>query len=55
VLRVAVWINFSRELMANIWGGGGSIQKINKFDMSEVGLCQFMIILLSCKGRESNG
>jgi hypothetical protein len=49
VLRVAVWINSSRELMANFWDGGGSVYKINKFDMTEVGLCPFMIILLSRK------
>jgi hypothetical protein len=46
VLRVAVWINFSRDLMVNFWDAGGSVHKINKFDMSEVGLCPFMIVEL---------
>jgi hypothetical protein len=32
-------------------GRGGSIQKINKFDMSEIGLCPFMIVLLSRRSR----
>jgi hypothetical protein len=37
--------------------GGGSVHKINKLDndMSEVGLCPFMIVLLSHKGREAKG
>jgi hypothetical protein len=33
---VAAWINFSRDLMVNFWGRGGSVHKINKFNMSEV-------------------
>jgi hypothetical protein len=38
--------------MTNFWDGGGSVHKINKFDMSEVCLCPFIIVLLSHKGRE---
>jgi hypothetical protein len=41
--------------MANFWDEGGSVHKINKFDMSEIGLCPFMIVLLSRKGRKSKG
>jgi hypothetical protein len=55
VLRKAVWINFSRDLMVNFWDGGGSVHKINKFARSEVGLSPFMIVLLSRKGRKYKG
>jgi hypothetical protein len=43
VLRVDVWINFSRDPVANFGGRRWLVHQINKSDTTEVDLCPFML------------
>jgi hypothetical protein len=38
--------------MVNFWDGGGSVHKINKFDMFEVGLCPFIHLAAKVANRK---